>query len=105
VPQADGSKPPRRLAAAVPDPVGVPAEVNLISGLELVRIEDPELIRVWDELMIREHPLGAGPLVGRQLRYLIKSDHGWLGAIGFGAAALHLRDRDRWVGWSAEERG
>jgi len=55
--------------------------------------------------MIREHPLGAGPLVGRQLRYLIGSAHGWLGAIGFGAASLYLRDRDRWIGWDAEVRG
>ena len=28
--------------------------------------------------MIREHPQGAGPLVGRQIRYLVNSRHGWL---------------------------
>jgi hypothetical protein len=96
---------PRRLDAAVPVPVGVPSEVGSLTGLRLVHVEDAELIKVWNELLIREHPLGAGPLVGRQLRYLIGSDHGWLGAIGFGAAALHLRDRDRWIGWDTEVRG
>ena len=96
---------PRRLDAAVPVPVGVLSEVGSLTGLRLVHVEDAELIKVWNELMIREHPLGAGPLVGRQLRYLIGSDHGWLGAIGFGAAALHLRDRDRWIGWDTEVRG
>jgi len=96
---------PRRLGTAVPEPVGVPADVGSVTGLRLVRVEDTELIKRWNELMIREHPLGAGPLVGRQLRYLIGSDHGWLGAVGFGAAALHLRDRDRWIGWDAEGRG
>jgi hypothetical protein len=96
---------PRRLGTAVPEPVGVPADVGSVTGLRLVRVEDTALIKLWNELMIREHPLGAGPLVGRQLRYLIGSDHGWLGAIGFGAAALHLRDRDLWIGWDAEGRG
>ena len=56
-------------------------------------------MRVWNELMIREHPQGAGPLVGAQMRYLIGSEHGWLGGFGFGAAALQLRDRDQWIGW------
>ena len=33
------------------------------------------------------------------------SDHGWLGALGFGSSALYLRDRDRWIGWDLEKRG
>ncbi|MGZ6292354.1 MAG: IS4 family transposase, partial [Syntrophales bacterium] len=41
---------------------------------------------------------------GRQLRYLVGSEHGWLAAMGFGAAALHLQDRDRWIGWDYEMR-
>ena len=95
---------PRRLGTAVPEPTAVPAEAGSVAGLRLVLVEDVESIRIWNELMIREHPLGAGPLVGRQLRYLIGSDHGWLGALGFGAAALYLRDRDAWIGWDNEGR-
>ena len=95
---------PRRLDAAVPEPVGVPTQLGSVAGLSLILVETGEQLKVWNELMIREHPLGAGPLVGRQLRYLIDSGHGWLGAVGFGAAALHLRDRDRWIGWDGEGR-
>jgi hypothetical protein len=51
-----------------------------------------------------EHPQGAGPLVGRQLRYLIGSEHGWLGGMGFASAALHLAARDSWIGWDLETR-
>ena len=29
---------------------------------------------------------------------------GWLGALGFAAAALHLQARDRWIGWDYEGR-
>ena len=54
--------------------------------------------------MLREHPCGAGPLVGAQLRYLIHSAHGWLGGFGFSAAALQLLDRDTWIGWDAPTR-
>ena len=42
--------------------------------------------------------------MGRQLRYLIGSGHGWLGGLGFASAALHLDARDRWIGWDAETR-
>jgi len=71
----------------------------------LVLVETDEHMRLWNTILQAEHPQGAGPLVGRQLRYLIGSDHGWLGGIGFASAALHLSARDRWIGWDAETRG
>ena len=72
--------------------------------LELVVVEDAHHRRLWNELMAREHPRGAAPLVGCQLRYLIGSAHGWLGGLGFGAAALRLAERERWIGWDDEQR-
>jgi hypothetical protein len=68
-----------------------------------VRSEDDEGFRVWNELVETGHPLGCR-LVGRQLRYLIGSDHGWLGAIGFGSSALRLNVRDGWLGWDEPTR-
>src|SRR6202789_558005 len=67
----------RRLLEPVAEPQGVPAEVGAIVGLELVRVEQEDQMRIWNELMIREHPQGAGPLVGLQIRYLVHSAHGW----------------------------
>jgi len=61
-------------------------------------------MRTWNEMMLREHPQGAGPVVGRQLRYLIDSEDGWLGGLGFAAAALQPADRDKWIGWDVEQR-
>jgi hypothetical protein len=49
--------------------------------------------------MIQDYPRGAGLLVGRQIRYLIESEYGWLGGIAFSSAALQLYDRDQWIGW------
>ena len=99
-----GSKSPRRLSEPVALPTDVPAEAGEVQGLTLVLVKTIEQMRIWNELMIGEHPLGAGPLVGRQVRYLINSQHGWLGGFGFASAALQLADRDKWIGWDAEQR-
>lgn len=97
---------PRRLGEPVPEPVGVPAVVGDVKGLQLllVRPEDDMPMRTWNELIAREHPQGDRRLVGRQLRYLVDSAHGWLGAIGFSAPALRLEERDRWIGWDEDQR-
>jgi hypothetical protein len=55
-------------------------------------------------MVFREHPQGAVPLVGRELRYLVESDHGFLGGMAFSAATLQLEERDKWIGWDVETR-
>ena len=95
---------PRRLGSGVPPAAGVPPVAGEIGSLALVVVQTEEQLRIWNELLETEHPRGAGPLVGRQLRYLIGSEHGWLGGAGFASAALHLKDRDRWIGWDQRQR-
>lgn len=95
---------PTRLHRPVAAPGGVPEVLPEIGGLRLIEVADEEHRRIWNELMLREHPLMECRLVGRQLRYLIASDHGWLGGIGFGSAALHLEGRDDWIGWNLWQR-
>jgi hypothetical protein len=96
----------RRLNTAVPAPKGVPARVEQVKGLHLVEVgtAEEQLFRTWNELILSEHPLQDCRLVGRQLRYLIGSEHGWLGAVGFGSCALHLRAREEWIGWDSSTR-
>ena len=101
---AKGAKSPRRLGAPVEDPHGVPEQAGAVRGLCLIQVDALDRMRIWNEMMLGEHPQGAGPLVGAQMRYLIGSDHGWLGGLGFGAAAIQLADRDRWIGWDRAKR-
>lgn len=96
------TKSPRRLDCAVPNPLDVPAQAGDVRGLALIKVDSIDQMRIWNEMMIREHPQGAGPLVGCQLRYLITSEHGWLGGFAFSAAALRLRDREQWIGWDTD---
>lgn len=97
-------KSPRRLPEAVALPVDVPQEVGDVQDLRLVLVCTDEERRIWNELMLTEHSLETCTLVGRQLRYLINSRHGWLGGFGFSAAALQLEARDQWIGWDKEQR-
>lgn len=95
---------PSRLSGPVARAGAVPERLEEVQGLRLVVVQSPEELRIWNELMLGEHPLRECRLVGRQLRYLIGSDHGWLGGIGFGSCALFLESRDEWIGWSADQR-
>ena len=98
------SNAPTRLHQPVPAASRVPEQLEQIEGLQLVEVSDADQLLIWNELMIGEHPLHDARLVGRQFRYLIGSDHGWLGGIGFGSAALFLEGRDQWLGWSEAQR-
>jgi hypothetical protein len=84
----------------------VPERAEQVQGLRLVEVcrEQEELFRTWNELIETEHPLHDSRMVGRQMRYLIGSEHGWLGALGFGSCALRLRPRDEWIGWDERSR-
>ena len=84
--------------------MNVSDRVDDLSEFKLILVTSQEHLGIWNELMINGHPLGAEPLVGRQLRYLMDSPHGWLGGLGFVSATLQLADRDKWIGWDADER-
>ena len=84
---------------------GHEVHVGEIVGGAHDRIEVPGTAQHYGaEWACGEQGRGSGPLVGRQLRYLIGSEYGWLGGLGFAAAALHLAARDRWIGWDLERR-
>ena len=95
---------PRVLPHPVAPAADVPDTVGEVRDLALVRVETDEQRRVWNTLMVHEHPRGAGPFVGHQLRYLVGSGHGWLGGVGFAASARRLRARDAWIGWDDGRR-
>ncbi len=69
---------PRCSGRPVPPPVGLPARVDQLRGLELVEVTDPARRGIWNELMRSEHPRGAvqqvaqlgAHVVGRAARVL-----------------------------------
>ena len=63
-----------------------------------------ELSQTWWAMMRAHHPLGAGPLCGAQLRYLVACEAGWLGGLSFSAPAWRLAPRDAWISWDDATR-
>jgi len=57
------------------------------------------------ELLARHHYLGALQAVGEQVFYIAYGPNGgWRAVLVFCAAAKHLGPRDRWIGWTPEQR-
>ena len=104
--QAPGRK-RREFSEPIPTPEPIQCSLGELGGVELVKVNSAEsqASRGWNELMERYHYLGAGPLCGAQLRYLIRSGKGeWLGALAFSASAWRVKARDQWIGWSERAR-
>jgi len=52
----------------------------------------------------REHYLESSRFAGQSLRYVAEVDGQWVALLTFSAAALHLKARERWIGWSPRQR-
>ena len=78
--------------------------VGRFERIETLPVQSAKASRLWNEVIQRFHYLGYKPLPGAQVRYLIESDRGLLGVIGFGASAWKVAPRDQWIGWSSSQR-
>ena len=107
LPEAQRAAPQARCAAPL-EPFTAAQFVGSLKELgavELVAVEDRTLSSLWQRMLESHHPLGGGALCGAQQRYLIRAPRiGWLGALGFSAAAWQLSARDEWIGWCPHAR-
>src|SRR5713101_6408383 len=70
----------------------------------LVRPARPEEVERLDELLAQHHYLKNAHLVGEHLRYIAEYRGQWLALATWSAPALHLKARDRFIGWTEEQR-
>lgn len=70
--------------------------------LEIVR--DRSRTRLWNEYVDRYHYLGYRRPFGCTLRYFVRCEQGLLGCVLLAGAAKAITVRDRWIGWSENER-
>jgi len=71
-------------------------------NLKLVSHTPQELL--WDQLVRQHHYLGCRKLLGRRLKYLAFSQERPVAALSWSAAALKIRSRDEYIGWSQPQR-
>jgi hypothetical protein len=70
----------------------------------LQRVKTPTESSLWNELIERYHYLRYHPLPGAQMRYMVYGGSEVLAVLGFGAAAWKVAPRDRYIGWTAQQR-
>lgn len=80
-----------------------PDEQQVLIRLE-VRPVRPEEVPRFDRLIAEHHYLKSAQLVGEQLRYVAVYRDQWLALAAWNAAALHLKARDAFIGWTEEQR-
>jgi hypothetical protein len=89
-----------------PSPSPLPEDpALLLRTLQVQVLDTPELRSRAQDLLAAHHYLGGVQAVGEQVHYAVSASDGrWLAVLIFAAAALHLRARDTWIGWSDEQR-
>jgi len=60
--------------------------------------------RLWNEYVARYHYLGYTPMSGSQIRYSVYAGDRLVALLSFGASAWKLADRERFIGWTHEQR-
>ena len=88
----------------LPEPIV--ADLSSLQPLQ-IQVVGPKLpeYRLFQRYLAQHHYLSFKGTVGENLGYLIKSRAGVdLACLLFGAAAWQCAPRDRWIGWSSEQR-
>jgi hypothetical protein len=79
---------------------GEPAVLDRLT-VRLLREEEQS---EFDWRLEEQHYLRSSRFAGQSVRYVAELDGQWVALIAFSAAALHLKARERWIGWSARQR-
>ena len=76
----------------------------LLVGEPTVRVATVDEFPWFDEKMGSLHYLGAGKPVGDYLRQVVQIGEQSVALLVWGPACYSLKDRDLWIGWSANQR-
>ena len=100
----NGRRYQRRTRQAEPERLSLAASAGALENLRLELVTDRTQSHLWNEYIDRYHYLGYQPLPGAQLRYMAKANDQVLALLGFGAAAWKTAPRDRFIGWTTQQR-
>ena len=81
-------------------------EIILEAGRVDIEIADVDkkTAPLWNELIDRYHYLGYRRMGGAQMRFFVYAGGRLVALLGFSAAAWKVAPRDRYIGWSPEQR-
>ena len=78
--------------------------VHALLSVQLRIVRGRQQSRLWNEYIHRYHYLGYKPLPGAQLRYFVISENNIIALLGFGASAWQCAPRDKYIGWTHNQR-
>ncbi|HVU69807.1 MAG TPA: ISAs1 family transposase [Verrucomicrobiae bacterium] len=78
-------------------------EVDLLDRVTVRLLAENE-VGQFNFYLEREHYLESSRFAGQSLRYVAEVDGQWVALLTFSAAALHLKARERQIGWSPRQR-
>jgi hypothetical protein len=84
-------------------PQSVAPEARILKRV-LVRLLLPEERSRFDELLVERHYLHSARLGGQSLRYVAELDGEWVALLTFSAPALHIKAREKKIGWTSRQR-
>src|SRR5437868_2809608 len=84
-------------------PTNLGAEGDILTRVT-VRLLREEELGPFNYYLREEHYLESSRLAGQWLRYVAEVDGQWVAVLTFSASALHLKARERWIGWSPRQR-
>ena len=101
--------PQHRTTRRAPQPLEVdrtPIERSLreLGPLELCQVRRTADEALFNGLMASEHYLGYAQPVGEQLKFMFRAGERPVALFAWSSAARHLAPRDRYLGWSMEQR-
>lgn len=78
--------------------------VGQLGDLDIEIVKSKVDSSLWNEYIDRYHYLKYYPLPGAQLRYFVYANEKIVSLLGFGASAWSVLPRDRFIGWTNEQR-
>ena len=78
--------------------------IKQLGSVKLEVVEDKDTGMLWEEYVTRYHYLGYKKPFGYTLRYFIQSERGRLGCVLYSGAAKCIGARERWIGWTDQQR-
>src|SRR5271154_3934022 len=78
-------------------------EVDVLQRVTVRLLADSE-VGQFNFYLESEHYLESSRFAGQSLRYVAEVEGQWVALLIFSAAALQLKVRERWIGWSPRQR-
>jgi len=79
-------------------------EIKDFEPVKITVVQPGEELKRWRSYVEQYHMLGFKTVFGSRLQYFIKSGEMELGCMQFSASSWALEERDKWIGWTAEDK-